>query len=188
MSEIKYGQIEIENTLLLVCDIQQIFKDKIHNFENLVYNVKNMINVAKILDIKIVVSEQYPKVFGNTIDEIKNILPEHTSIIEKKKFSMVNDSLLELINKEKIKSVILLGIESHICILQTSLELKSLGIDVHIMEEGISSQNKKDKDSALKRMLQSSIFITMFESLTFQLLKTSSHCKFKEIIKIIKEY
>lgn len=187
MSNHLLGKIEIKNTLLLVCDIQEIFRCKIPDFENLVKNIKNLIKVAKILDINIFVSEQYPKVFGYTIEEIKHILPNNANIHDKKKFSMLNDSILDLIKENKIDSVILVGIETHICILQTALELRGLGVNVHIIEDAVSSQHIKDHDNALKRLIQSEIFITRFESLIFQLIKTSNHKNFKEIIKIIKD-
>ena len=187
MSGEKLGQIESANTMLLICDIQEVFRYRIENFDDMVTNCTYLIEVAKILNIPLMVTEQNPEALGKTINEITCVLPENTSIQPKESFSMVNEDLIQKIDDGDIKSVIIAGIESHICILQTSLELRKKGIDVHIIPEAVSSQRISDKELAISRMVQSNIFITSFESVVFQLLKTSKHGKFKEIIKIIKK-
>jgi nicotinamidase-related amidase len=187
MSGETLGQIEAVNTMLLICDIQEVFRYRIENFDNMVENCAYLIEVAKILNIPLIVTEQNPEALGNTINEIKNVLPENISIQKKESFSMVNEGLLKKISDKEIKSVIIIGIETHICILQTALELRKEGIDVHIILEAVSSQRISDKELAISRMVQSNIFITGFESIVFQLLKSSKHVNFKEIIKIIKK-
>jgi isochorismate hydrolase len=187
MSGEKLGQIEAANTMLLICDIQEIFRSRIENFDDMVTNCTYLIEVAKLLNIPLMVTEQNPEALGKTINEITGVLPENISIQQKESFSMVNEGLLKKISDEEINSVIIIGIETHICILQTALELRKEGIDVHIILEAVSSQRISDKELAISRMVQSNIFITGFESMVFQLLKTSKHGNFKEIIKIIKK-
>ena len=187
MSGEKLGQIEASNTMLLICDIQEVFRYRIENFDDMVKNCAYLIEVAKLLNIPLMVTEQNPKALGKTINEITGMLPKNIENKKKESFSMVNEDLLKKISDEDIKSIIITGIETHICILQTALELRKEGIDVHIIPEAVSSQRISDKELAISRMIQSNIFITGFESIVFQLLKTSKHVNFKEIIKIIKK-
>jgi len=104
-------------------------------------------------------------------------------VLDKTRFSMVIPSVLSHINTLGIKSVVLFGIEAHICILQTSLDLVSQGYDVHVVADGTSSQNDSDRKLAFKRMQQAGVFISSYESILFQLMEDSTLPAFKQMSK-----
>ncbi|KAF7723696.1 Isochorismatase domain-containing protein 1 [Apophysomyces ossiformis] len=145
-----------------------------------------MIKASKLLDIPVIVTEQYPKAFGPTVAELD--VSEASMSIQKTKFSMYVPEVAELLKARKTESVMLVGIESHVCVLQTALELLENNIDVHVVADGVSSQNWTEIDIALGRMKAAGATITTSESALFQLVKDAKHEKFKGISGIVKEY
>ncbi|ORX91193.1 Isochorismatase hydrolase, partial [Basidiobolus meristosporus CBS 931.73] len=145
------------------------------------------VTAAEQLDIPVVVTEQNPKALGNTVSELD--ISRARCNLEKNKFSMFLPEVKELLEKElKTKSVVLFGIESHVCVLQTCLELLEHDYDVHVLADGVSSMNYPEIDIALARMRQAGASITTSESILFQLLGDAKHEKFKGISKLTKEY
>ena len=134
-------------------------------------------------------AEQYPKAFGTTRPELAK---EKTMIFEKTKFSMitdeVNNKLKEIGGLTERNDIILTGIEGHICVLQTTLDLLKMGYNVHLCVDAIDSQREIDKDIAMKRLNQSGAILTTSESVLFQLLGDAKHSKFKETQKFVKEH
>eukprot|EP01130_Rhizamoeba_saxonica_P016208 TRINITY_DN744_c0_g1_i2.p1 TRINITY_DN744_c0_g1~~TRINITY_DN744_c0_g1_i2.p1 ORF type:complete len:113 (-),score=24.28 TRINITY_DN744_c0_g1_i2:99-437(-) len=99
---------------------------------------------------------------------------------------MVTGQVQELIESGNIDSVVLFGIEAHVCVQQTALDLKERGLNVHVLVDGTSSQRSFDRKYAFKRLENSGVILTTSESVLFELLKDSTHPKFKEISKILK--
>lgn len=114
--------------------------------------------------------------------------PTTTAPLPKTRFSMVlPDSTPEWLRTANVKSVIIVGIESHVCVLQTALDLLEQGIDVHIAADGVSSCNAGERSIAFSRMASAGAQISTSESLLFQLLQDASHPNFKAISNLIKE-
>ena len=166
-------------------DIQEKLVNMLSNNE-----VKNSsIKIAKacsILQVPSFISEQYPKGLGETISELKEALPS-ANYIEKTSFSVAHtfaNKLLDLnINR---KQVILLGIETHICVLQTAFDLLNMGYEVFIVKEACGSRNIEDKESALRRLMHAGAQVVTVEMSLFELLKSSKHPNFKEVQSLIK--
>lgn len=112
------------------------------------------------MKILTVVTEQYTKAFGHTVPEV-DLSGCH--VFEKTRFSMMTPDVKNLAHERSVKSVVLCGIEAHVCVLQTALELRAEGIDVHVLVDGIGSQRDDDMRIALQRMQQSGVFLTTFE-------------------------
>lgn len=143
-----------------------------------------MLKVARLLDVPILLTEQYPEGLGPTVPELgaQGIRP-----VSKTCFSMVPALQKELDGRSQLQSVLLCGIETQACILNTALDLLHRGLQVHVVVDACSSRSQVDRLVALARMRQSGAFLATSESLILQLVRDASHPQFKEIQKIIKE-
>jgi len=145
-----------------------------------------MAQASRHLQIPLVVTEQYPKGLGRTVAEIE---VGHGKVFAKTRFSMLIPEISDLLTDKAnpIKSVVLFGLEAHVCVLQTTVDLLEKGIDVHILTDGTSSMRQFDRLAALNRMRDSGAFLTTSESVLFQLVSDATHPEFKVISGLIKE-
>ena len=176
------GKLAPSSTTFFLCDIQERFRPLIYNGETIVSTAKYLTSTATELDIPIIATQQYTKVFGPTVTDcfangqegIDDLLAKNR-VFEKKMFSMMTDEVTERIqNDDELKdrsSVVLFGIEAHVCVQQTCLDLLEMGKEVHIVCDGVSSQQPYDRDIALKRMSEAGAFLTTAQSLAFMLMQ-----------------
>ncbi|PAV58672.1 hypothetical protein WR25_10054 [Diploscapter pachys] len=172
-----------QNSILFVCDMQEKFRPNIHAFAEITQVSKRLIEAAKILGMRTVVTEQYPKGLGNTVPELKEVLTPDTPIYDKTKFSMC--APLQPKDLEGIKNVLLVGIEAHVCVLQTTHDLLDKGVDVHVIVDGVSSRSRTDRKYAFKQMERAGANLTTSECVILGLLGGSDHPKFREVQKLI---
>lgn len=176
-----------EETQALFIDFQSRLYPHISNHENLTKKTKILISGLQALEIPIIVSEQYVKGLGETIEEIKEALGENYQPLEKSAFSCCDDNnIVEVIEKNKKKSIILSGIESHICVLQTAIDLIEKGYTVIVVSDCVSSRSQDDKEIALERLRKEGAIVTSCESILFELCRFSGTPAFKAISKLIK--
>lgn len=146
------------------------------------------VQAANILEMPIVVTQQYPKAFGQTVEEISSLLPESTIKADKTKFSMCTEEVeAALAGRPGVDTVIMTGIESHVCVMQTTLDLLSSGKQVHIICDAVSSQKPHDRAVALKRMAAAGAVLTTSECAIFDLIGGAKHPHFKAINALIKD-
>ncbi|KAI6151740.1 Isochorismatase-like protein [Pisolithus tinctorius] len=184
------ARLDPAKTAFFLCDLQTRFKQAIYGFDELVLTANKMLKVAKLLNIPVVVTEQNPKGLGPTTPEIDlNSLGNLCILtIEKVLFSMmIPEVKTQLQERPHIRSVVLFGIESHVCVLQTVLDLLEEGYDVHVLADGVSSCNREEVPVALSRIQQAGGYITTSESAAFQLQRGAGTTQFKEFAKIIKD-
>ena len=132
-------------------------------------------------------TEQYPKGLGNTIDELKCLLAKNTPIIPKTSFSCCGESAFRTAIKAKSrKTLIVCGIEAHVCVQQTVLDLLAEGYEVIIPADAITSRNNENYQLALDSMRQAGAFVTSSEAVIFKLLGDAKHPDFRTISKLIK--
>ncbi|KAG7367006.1 isochorismatase hydrolase [Nitzschia inconspicua] len=184
------GKLKPENTVFLLCDIQERFRPLMWRGETVIRSAQYMTSVAKALDIPIVITQQYTKVFGETIPEtfadaehMKNV-PK----FEKKKFSMCTDEVKDHLNTLDKQSVVIFGIEAHVCVQQTCLDLLEDGKEVHIIADAVSSQQPYDREIALHRLSQAGAFLTTAQSAVFMLMQSADHANFKAVSKLTVEH
>ncbi|PID60329.1 MAG: hydrolase [Ignavibacteriae bacterium] len=174
-----------ETTALLIVDIQERIVKVMRNHKSLVESVLKLIKGAKTLNLKVFYTEQYPKGLGSTLPIIKNELQDEA--IQKLSFSCSGaENLFEELKRNNIKQVIVCGIESHVCVQQTVLDLLSNSFQVNVPADGVSSRKEIDYNTALSRMGKHGAEITTVESILFELLEVCGTPEFKEISKIIK--
>eukprot|EP01111_Echinosteliopsis_oligospora_P001355 TRINITY_DN1205_c0_g1_i1.p1 TRINITY_DN1205_c0_g1~~TRINITY_DN1205_c0_g1_i1.p1 ORF type:complete len:226 (+),score=34.09 TRINITY_DN1205_c0_g1_i1:111-788(+) len=186
MSIARLGRLAPETTALLVCDIQEAFRAPTYKFPLLVQSASTAMKCAKALNIPILVTEQYPKGLGKTVKELD---VTGCSVTEKNVFSMiVPDVKAQLKSIPDLKSVLITGMETHVCVLQTALDLIQDGVEVHILTDAVGSISKFHKKIGVKRLEQSGAYITTVESAMFQMLHSSAHPQFRAISGIIKTH
>jgi len=184
------GKLSPENTVFLLCDIQNRFRPLIWRGETVINTARYMTSVAKALNIPVVITQQYTKVFGETITDC---FADPTDIgkypvVEKKQFSMCVEEVNKQLNALNRKSVVLFGIEAHVCVQQTCLDLLEEGKEVHLILDGISSQQSYDREIALQRMSQAGAFVTTAQSAAFMLMRSADHENFKAVSKLTVEH
>jgi nicotinamidase-related amidase len=179
------GLLKRKKTALLVIDLQEKLMPVIHQSEQVFANVNRLVRGAEILKLPIVVTEQYPKGLGNTCKEV--YLPEKQDVIEKMSFScLLSAQVNERLQYLNTRSLILCGVEAHICVLKTALDAIKEGYEVHVVADAVSSRTDENRRWALERLRQSGAFIASTEMILFQLLDEAGTDEFKAISKLIK--
>ena len=175
------------NVAVLFIDVQDKLLPAIDQSNHLVESLKVSLKAFSALNLPIVVTEQYPKGLGSTIGELKGLLAPNVKAYDKISFSALKDSNI----KEKILSLkkdywIVVGIEAHICVLQSVTDLCNFDKNVIIIDECVGSRRSMHKKIALDEMRKKNVRITCTESLIFELLGNANHSKFKEISALIR--
>ena len=178
--------LQREKSSLIVIDIQEKLLPVIYESERVVDNAVKLINGFKILNSPIYFTEQYPKGLGPTESQIKSALDERTAI-HKMSFSCFGaGDLFEELKSKNILQVVVCGIESHVCVMQTALDLISNGFQVQVAADAVSSRRKFDYEIALERMRSNGAEITLTESILFEMLNVCGTDEFKAISKLVK--
>ena len=178
--------LKIDNTALLIVDIQGNLAHLMHGKDLLFKNVQKLIKGIYILGIPILLVEQNPQGLGPTVPEIADFLKNIQPISKMSFSSCRNDRFLQALNALYRKQVLIAGIETHICVYQTSAELVELGYEVQVVADAVSSRNIMNKEIGLQRMRDSGVSLTSVETALFELLKVAEGEQFREILKIVK--
>lgn len=177
-----------QDSILVLIDIQNQLVAAMPNGvrERVIEQISILLTTSNVLSIPVIVTEQYPKGLGPTELTLKSHLADNVPIIEKTSFSSVAaDGFLDAITLTKRKQIILTGMESHICIIQTALDLQRLGYQVFVVEDAVSSRSKTNQYNALQRMRQAGIIVTNVESILFEWLGDAKHPDFKALAQLI---
>ena len=191
-SSSSHSLADINKSQLVVIDVQTRLTAVMHDSEALLKNCSTLIRSARLLNIPITVTEQYPKGIGHTEPDLVNALESGYQPVEKTCFSCFGaDQFKSQIEKYPQRTqYIICGIESHVCVLQTAMDLLgsrgNQASDVFIVADAVSSRKKKNKKNALNRLQQAGAIITNTESVLFEWLKNSNHECFREVSALIK--
>ncbi len=179
-------RITRENTIGLVIDIQERLVPAMAENEALVNNCTILVQGLQILNIPLLVTQQYTKGLGETISEISSIVTNF-SPIEKRDFSCCDEtSVREQLKMNGAKNIIICGIESHVCVLQTAIDLKETGYNPVVVMDCISSRSLDNVDLAAERFRHEGIMMTSYESILFELTRSSAAEEFRAISKLVK--
>ncbi len=178
--------LKVENTLLLVIDVQEKLFMVMPDKESLLKNLQNLVRGCGLLTVPVIITEQNPAGLGPTLSEITSLIPEGIKV-EKFGFSCCAESTFNKALKSTNRHQILIcGIESHICVYQTAMELLTEGYEVHIVTDCIASRSPENRELAQKRLLAEGAKLTGVEMALFELLQTSKAAQFKAISALIK--
>lgn len=177
--------LEIDNTLLVVIDVQGKLAQSMYEKADLFGNIAKLIKAAGVLEIPIIWTEQYPEGLGPTIPEIAELLSGEP--IAKTAFSCCDERrFVEAMEKQGRKRVLLCGIETHVCVYQTAFDLLEAGYEVEVVADAVSSRTQANKDIGLAKIKDAGADITSVETAIFELLQAAEGEKFKAILRIVK--
>lgn len=174
------------DTVALVIDIQERLLPHIDRHEELVKNTGILLDGMKILGVPVLLTEQYRKGLGETVHGISQHLDKFEPM-EKMSFSCCDDNAFALaLETHAKKYVVICGIETHVCVLQTTIDLVEKGYQPVVIEDCTSSRKPRDKAIAIERMRQEGAIISSYESVLFELARVSGTPEFKTISKLVK--
>ena len=178
---------EIDQTVLTVIDLQERLVPAMSEAEKTIDRCRMLTRGVAELGGRILVTEQYPKGLGHTITEMAEVLPENTPIIEKTDFSVFGEAQFntELL-KKSVHTMIICGIESHVCVLQSIFDAVLRGYQVIVAADAVSSRKNGDRELALRQAENAGAFLMSSEAVLFWLLKSAKHPSFKNISKLVK--
>lgn len=177
--------LRTDNTACLIVDIQERLTPALHEAERFTAACTLLIQGLHALGIPMMATEQYPQGLGTTLPEIKSLLPD-TPFVEKTRFSAVLPETEDFIRRHNTQNIVLIGAETHICMLQTALDLRAQGLNVYIPAECAASRNPANKANGLEQMRAAGATVDNSESLLFALLRDAKHPAFKTISKLVR--
>ena len=179
--------LDHNNTALVVVDIQEAFRNVIPDFAVVASRSSVAVRGFQILNVPVIVTEQYPKGLGRTAEEILHVLPDGVEVFEKTAFSSCGaGEFVGNLEKLGIKQVVLCGLETHICVNQTAHDLLDCGFQVHLLTDAVCSRFEHDKLAGLAKMQASGVIQSSIEMAFFELMRDAKHEHFKEIRALIK--
>jgi nicotinamidase-related amidase len=179
-------RLERDRSVLVVVDVQEAFRPAVLDFDRVAANVAALVRGARVLDIPVLVSEQYPKGLGRTVPEVSRHL-DGIEPVEKLCFSAAGDAdFAKRLNESGRDQVLLCGIESHVCVNQTADDLLATGKAVHVARDAVSSRTTENRELGLHKMERAGAVITSVETALFELLRAAGTPEFKEIQKLVK--
>jgi nicotinamidase-related amidase len=183
----KVIKLSRESAALAVIDMQEAFRPVMPDFGEVASRIATAVEGARLLEVPVILTEQYPKGLRHTAEEIIARLPAEMKAIEKSCFSSCgsDDFLSQLIGNNK-KQVLVCGIEAHICVLQTSLDLLERGFEVFLLVDCITSRNAENKQVALARLAQAGAILSTLEMSLFEMMGSADSPQFKAIQNLIK--
>lgn len=179
------SKLKQNNTVALVVDIQARLLPAMYEGETWLADCEKLLKGLRILSVPSLITEQYPKGLGNTVEPIQNVV-ENAPIFEKTQFSAFVDGVQAALKNENAENVIVLGCETHVCVLQTVLDLREQGYAVYVPQECVTSRTLSNKNNALEQIHATGAVVSNIESVLFQLLGDAKHPSFKEISKLIQ--
>ncbi len=178
--------LQRDRTGLLIVDIQEKILNVMAEPDKVVENTIKLIKGAKHLNIPIFITEQYPQGLGKTVQSIEALLQD-VKFHEKITFSCCGlKDLVEELRKEKCEQIILCGIESHVCVWQTAMDLLHFGFSVYLVSDAVSSRKDSDLLTACQRMALEGVRLSTTEMVLFELLERAGTEPFKTVSKLIR--
>lgn len=173
---------------LFICDIQDGFAKAMKDFDKFVQNSSRLVSALKFLNVPMIATEQYPKSLGKTVSEID--LSGVKGPFAKTQFSMlipeVRKELSTICSGKKPESIILIGLEAHICVENTAIDLRIDDYEVHVVANCCFARTQEDRLLALERMRDMGCQITTSENVLYKLMRNADHKEFKNVLRLVK--
>ncbi|MBN1343498.1 MAG: hydrolase [Phycisphaerae bacterium] len=180
-------KLSTKDALLFVIDLQEKLLPAIHDADAVTEACRLMIRAAGVFELPMLLTEQYPKGLGPTVPPIMELLePAGVKPIEKVLFTGYTPEVRQALQSASRNQIVVVGIESHVCVQQTVLDLLRVDYKVWVCADAVGSRKPHDRDVSLDRMRQAGAFVTTTESVIFELTRQAGTDLFKKVLKIIK--
>ena len=180
-------RITAEDTMALIIDFQEKLVPVIDRNEELLHNTQILIKGLQVLQIPMLVTQQYTKGIGMTVAALAELYGDSFCYEDKVSFSCAEDeATLTKVKALGKKNIIVCGIEAHICVLQTVIDLIAMGYNVLLVEDCVGSRKEQNRQIGIRRALQEGAISTSYESILFELTRVAKTDTFKEISRLIK--
>ncbi|HJQ24814.1 MAG TPA: hydrolase [Blastocatellia bacterium] len=181
------SKLSREHAALAVIDMQEAFRSVIPDFSEVAARIGKAVQGARLLEVPVIVTEQYPKGLKHTAEEILPHLPAQSQAIEKLCFSSCDAEAFQAqLAERQIKQVMICGIEAHICVTQTVLDLLAGNYEVFLLVDCITSRKRESKEVALARLTQAGAVPSNLEMALFEMMRTAESPQFKAVQSLIK--
>jgi nicotinamidase-related amidase len=174
-------------SVLVVVDVQDRLLPAIHTRDAILPRIKFLILVAREVGVPVVVTEQYPKGLGPTVGALKDALGAFDPLVKDTFSCVAGPGFMEKLAELGRKQVVLCGIEAHVCVAQTAVELVGKGYGVWLASDAVSSRRASDAESAMKRLAMGGVVPTTSEAVAFEWLRKAGTPEFKVVQKLVKE-
>ena len=180
--------IEARRSRLVLVDLQaSLYAAMTPRPPNFLARIQLLVRAARLLDVPIVATRQYPQGLGPLLPELAAALPPPIPVLDKTTFSCCADDAIGAALAGERDQILLAGIETHVCILQTALDLRARGQAVYVLADACASRSPADHDQALWRLAGEGVRQASVESTVFEWLRTAEHPRFRELIREIRD-
>lgn len=178
--------LDRDRSLVLLVDVQERLRPVMSDIDSVIDECGRALRAARQLEVPILVTEQYPRGLGRTVPELLEVL-ETDSVIDKMTFSCWgSQEVRERVEELGRDQVVTIGIESHVCVMQTALDLLASGKQVQVPFDAVTSRSRKVREQAIRRMRAEGAIITCVESVLFEWLVEAGTDVFKTVSKMVK--
>jgi nicotinamidase-related amidase len=175
-------KLDRERAALVVVDVQEAFRKALPTFDEVAHAAGVLVEGAAELGLPIVVTEQYPKGLGQTVPEVAEKLPEGVQPVEKVRFSAAEADGFGLGGRDQ---AVVCGIETHVCVNQTVLDLLDKGVEVQVVSDAVGSRTEANRELGLHKMERAGATLTSVETALFELLGGSDAPEFKQVQALV---
>jgi nicotinamidase-related amidase len=179
-------RLTIDDAVLLVIDVQERLIPTIVDRDRLIGNCINIIRMAELLGVPYLITEQYPAGLGRTVQPISAVMTDQSRRVEKTRFSALVDLVNDSLEIWQRRSVLVCGIEAHVCVLQTVLDLQATGRQSFVLTDAVSAAQRDQIPHALQRMARAGAVMTGVISAMYELLGDSTHASFRQCLELAK--
>jgi nicotinamidase-related amidase len=178
-------KLDADRAALVVIDVQEAFRKALPDFDDVAKGTAALIEGARAVGIPIVVTEQYPKGLGSTVPEVAERLPDDLEPIEKVVFSAAEADGFDLDGRDQ---ALVCGIETHVCVNQSVLDLLDRDVEVHVARDAVGSRSAENKELGLHKVERAGAVLTSVETALFELVRQAGTDDFKQVQKVVLEY
>ena len=174
--------VAVEDSVVVLVDLQTKLMPAIHDGGRVIAQAVRLATIAKLLDVPILGTEQYPAGLGENVEEVKRLCDV---TIAKTHFDGCLDGLLEALPEGR-RTIVVAGCEAHVCMMQTALGLLEHGCVVRVVQDAIGSRRPLDRDAALARLMDAGASLVTTEMIAFEWLRHSNHPQFRSVLSVVK--